>query len=80
MRILNQDTDSSINEIILYLTAQEAKDLMSALKDVMESSKAANHVHVSSEDFNKEITVCVYDPDQLSDFDKRSQRLITEDR
>lgn len=74
MRILNLDTDKSVNEIILFLTPSEASELVAALQVILK--KPSDHVHVSNEDFTKEVTVCIYDPKKLDHFDERSRKII----
>jgi len=38
------------------------------------------HVHLSNEDYQKEITVCIYDENNLEDFHPRVIKLIKEDK
>ena len=79
MRILDEVTNRSCERIICYLTPAEAKDLRDSL-DALLTGPADQHQHVSSEDYAKEITVCIYTLDNLSHFDPRSRLLIEEDR
>jgi hypothetical protein len=39
----------------------------------------SRHEHVSSSDYKKQITVCIYDAENLEGFDERSKQLINED-
>jgi len=78
MRILDESSDKSLNRIILYLTLSEAMELRDGLDDLIKNP-SNNHTHVSSEDFNKETTVCVYDVNDLNLFNKRSIDLILND-
>ncbi len=78
MRILNQDTNSSINRIIIYLTSAEAKELRDSVEHLLTVSDV-QHEHIPSEDFRKEISVTIYNPDSLDVFDDRSKRIILDD-
>lgn len=80
MRILNEDTETPVSEVILYLLRDEAMELRDSLEQLLENSKS--HYHVSAEDFQKQITVCLYDPDHLDEFgfNERSLKLIREDK
>ena len=75
MRILDDDTDRSIQTIILYLTKSEAEELRDSLNLLLEDS-SPRHEHVSSEDHRRELTVCIYDSNSLESFDERSRKLI----
>jgi hypothetical protein len=77
MRILNTITDKKIDNITIYLTNSEAQELLDSLEAIISEPK--HHSHIPSEDFMKEITVCIYDPNNLSGFNERSKKLILED-
>lgn len=79
MRIYDNGNDSSISNIVLYFTISEAKELRSALNTVIERP-FNSHAHVSSADHQKEITVCIYNTENLGNFDQRSKKLILEDK
>ena len=78
MRILNQDKDEALNRITLYLTMDEARELRDSLESLL-AVPLGHHEHVPSEDYNKEVTVCIYDTTFLDKFDNRSRKLINED-
>ncbi len=78
MRILDEVSDKSVERIIMYLTIAEASELRDGLDDILKKP-LNNHIHVSDENYQKEITVCVYDTDNLNGFNKRSIDLITND-
>ena len=75
MRILDEDTDRSITTIVLYLERSEAEELRDSLNLLLEDS-SQRHEHVSSEDNRREVTVCIYDPDNLEGLNERSKTLI----
>ena len=79
MRILDEISDKSIENIILYLTFSEASELRDGLDEILKKP-VNNHVHISSENVQKEITVCIYDMDNLKGFNKRSVDLIINDK
>ena len=79
MRILNQDSDSKIDEVTLYLTRSEAEDLRDSLDALIKTSSFRNHRHVSTADHAKTITVCLYTPGEVDGFSERSKRLILND-
>ena len=58
MRILNNDIDKAVSNITLFLTKNEAKELMDSLQDLIASDKSKHH-HINDSQFQKEITVAI---------------------
>jgi len=77
MRILDVESDRALSRVLLYLTADEAREMLSALEGAILDHHA--HEHVPSHDYSKEVTLCVYDPSAIGTFSERSRRLIAED-
>ena len=77
MRILDEDVARSVSHVTLFLTKEEALELRSALDAVMQDT--SRHEHISSSDYEKQITVCVYTASTCDGFSERSQRLIRDD-
>lgn len=80
MRILDEDNDKKLDRVSLYLTIEEAQELFDDLESLLKKPKA-NHAHISNENFDKEITISIYDEDDLSgyEFNDRSIKLIKND-
>ncbi len=78
MRILDKDSDKSLNNVLLYLSYSQALEFRDSLNDLLKRP-LNNHSHVSSDDYKKEITVCIYDTDNLCGFNERSKKLIKRD-
>jgi len=81
MRILDQDKDSKVDQVTIFLQLEEAKQLRDSLNELI-SNPSIHHSHISSEDYQKEITVCIYnetDTKLMQQFDKRSLKLIEKD-
>lgn len=79
MRILDEESGRSLDRVTIYVTNREALELKDSLEIVIGSNEDARHEHISSEDYQKEITVCVYDPAVLENFSERSKKLLLED-
>jgi hypothetical protein len=77
MRILDSGTDRALGRITIYLTIPEARELRDKVENLL--TDLQGHEHIPSEDYAKEITVCVYDAGRLEHFDERSVRLIQSD-
>ena len=75
VRILDEDNDRSCGSLTLFLTKQEAFNLSAAVAALLDGP-LDRHEHVDSDDFKKELTVCIYDASDLSGLNDRSRRLI----
>jgi hypothetical protein len=80
MRILDQDNDRSVSRVTILLRPSEARELLTALEQLLKDAHSALHEHVPSGDHEKEITVALYADEDLDSFDERSRRLIKRDR
>ncbi len=80
MRLLNEDTDSAFSRLTLLLTKAEASELRDSLEAILNSDAVARHEHVPSEDFQKEVTISIYDESDISRFHERAQELIRADK
>lgn len=78
MRILDEQRDCTVAKATILLTKTEAEELRDSLESVL-ANRRENHAHIPSEDFRKEITVAVYDEENIHTFNERCQRLIRED-
>jgi hypothetical protein len=77
MRILNLDTNEKINQATIYLTNSEAKELKDSLDNLLKNN--SHHEHISDDSYQTEITVCIYEKNNLEEFDIRSRKLILDD-
>jgi hypothetical protein len=75
MRILDNDADVKLDAISLFLTKTEALHLIGYLEQLVESTRH-DHSHLMSEDYQKEITICLYDSENIKNFEPRIQKLI----
>ena len=80
MRILNEADDKPMDRVTLFLTMSEASELRDMVNEMLADPIGHDHEHVSSDDYRKEVTVCIYSPDSPNQFDERSKRLILEDK
>lgn len=78
MRILNDRSDVKLNTVSLFLTEAEILHLIGYLEQLLEN-KGHDHSHLMSEDYSKEITICMYDPEKIEHFNPRIQKLIRND-
>jgi hypothetical protein len=66
VRFHNQDNDTKIDTIGLFLTLPEARQLRDDLKMLIEHP-VGNHCHISSDEYHKEMTVSIYDEEHLNE-------------
>jgi len=79
MYILDDESNKKLSCITIILTRNEIQQMLGYAKQLLESSPPSDHYHLSSEDYQKEITLCVYEPENISDFHPRIQKLIIDD-
>ena len=79
MRILDMNSNKALNNICVYLTLSEAKNLMSSIEDLLED-KLEPHVHIYDDIYQHEITITIYDEKNLHSYNERSKKLIFEDQ
>ena len=78
MRILDEIRNESVNKITIMLNQSEALEFRDSLDSIIGKDKG-HHAHVPSNDFKKEITIAIYDENNVKCFNDRIQRLIVDD-
>lgn len=79
MRILDDESDKKLDNVSIFLTKEEAMQLRGYLNQLLDNP-TLQHSHLSSSDYQKEITVCLYDEKNLRNFNQRSIKLIKEEK
>jgi hypothetical protein len=79
LRILDDESDRKLDNVSIFLTKEEAVQLRGYLNQLLDDSKL-QHCHLSSKDYQKEITICLYDEKNLESLNQRSIKLIKEDK
>lgn len=81
MRIYDEDKDKAIENISIFLTIEEAKEMIDTLEGLLiEGKKTATHSHLNDDNFEHEITVTIYDQKKLDGLHERIKKLILENR
>lgn len=75
MRILNLNDSEPLSNITVYLTPAEATQMIGYLEQML-AEPEQHHFHLNDEEYQREITLAVYQPDDLKRCDERSKRLI----
>ena len=80
MRIYDSAADAKTNNVILYLTPDEAQEMKDSL-ELLLNDRNRHHEHIPDREsnFSREITLCIYREDNLSSFDEKSKKLILND-
>jgi len=79
LRILDDLADKKLDSVSLFLTREEAAQLQALLNQLIDNPKL-QHSHLSSMDYQKEVTVCLYDEQHLEGLHQRVKKLIKEDK
>ena len=80
MRILDTLSASRLEDVIIYLKKDEAIELIGALEAILNAAEDLTHCHVNDSEYAHEITVTLYNENNLNGFDQRSRELILEDK
>ncbi len=75
MKIYDPISKRVLAKVVLYLTPAEAQELGQSALDLAESPQKHHH-HVPASDLQQEITVAIYTPDNISQFDAESRKII----
>jgi len=78
MRVLDEDRDVKVDNLSIFLTKDEAIQMIGYLEDLVKNP-SSHHAHLTSEDYQKEITICIYDQQNIDSFHPRAKKLIVED-
>ena len=78
MRIVNLKEKQTLDSLSIFFTKDEARQLISYLEVLIEDS-SRQHSHLSSDDYQKEITLWIYDKKNFNELPPKVQKLIQED-
>lgn len=78
MRILDADNNKAINNLNLYLTMEEAKEMLGDLENLINNYGKNEHTHINDAEYEREIRLVLYNMNNLNSFDERSKKLILE--
>ncbi len=78
MKLLDVDHQKSLENIAIYLTKDEAKEMCDLLKDLIQQNKKNDHIHINDAEYKHEITIVVYDKADLNGLDTISKKIINE--
>ena len=79
MRILNQDKMRQSKNFI-NVNISEATELRDELERLLSQSIKNDHGHINDEDYKGELTVALYDCQQINEFNQRVKTLILENK
>ena len=78
IRILDVNTDKAIRNIVLYLKIEEAREVYDSLGMLLKENDFGAHAHINDESYEHELTVVLYDEQNMSSLSKRSIEIIKE--
>lgn len=79
MRIFDEKKDTTIKNILLCLTPEEARELRDSLNLIIKNKSKIRHEHINDLDYSHEIIVTLYDEKNLQGFSSRMIKVIKED-
>ncbi len=79
MRILNQDDNKSIRNVLLMLTVKEAAELKDDLERLLSKKVLNDHSHINDSEYIHELSLALYDTNNIGEFNERTKKLILHD-
>jgi hypothetical protein len=80
MRILDQNSNLSLNNILILLTNNEAIELKEDLERIISLSSNKEHIHIDDKEYKHEITLSLYNEKENNYYNERMKKLIFEDK
>ena len=78
MIILDLSNNKALKNVNLYLTLEEAKEMLDDLDRLIANYGNNEHSHINDSEYEHEVTLTLYSEDNLQGFDERSKALIKE--
>ena len=78
MYIIDEDANKKIDSVIIILNKNEIQQLLGYAKQLLEEVPSSDHYHLSSDDYKKEITICMYNSESINQLHPEIQKLINE--
>jgi len=76
MRIFDEDNRKVLSKVTLLLKEHEARELIEDLTFLLENRN--EHAHVNDWTYEHEITIALYDENNIEHFSERIQKVIKE--
>lgn len=80
MRFLNQDKNETLSNLLLLLTKNEAIELKDELERLIKSKINNDHGHVNDLEYQRELSLAIYDINSLNEFDENVRKLIIDNK
>jgi hypothetical protein len=78
MHLVDDVSKKKLNTISIFLTLSEAQELRDTLNSLIKKP-LNNHAHISNYDYDREITIAIYDEQNLGDFSQEARDIILSD-
>ncbi len=77
MFIIDEESNKNLDNITLLLTIKELKQLQGYIDQLLEIPPKSDHYHLSTNDYQKEITICLYTPENTDQFNQLIKNIIS---
>ena len=79
MRIFDQENNKTLKDLVLCLTRSEAIELRDSINIILKSKNGVRHEHIDDDGFCHELSIMVYDQNDLTNVSERLIKVIKED-
>ncbi len=75
MRFIDLKNNQELDSVMIFLTPNEAKELLDLLSGI--NPKLGDHIHVADETYQREITLAIYTKENLHYFSQEMRKFIS---
>ena len=79
MRILDEDNDKAIKNVMILLTIEEASEMRDDLEAMLLKNDFNAHTHINDILYEHEMTVAIYKEGEIDYFNERTKKLVLMD-
>jgi hypothetical protein len=70
MRLFTDNSHTETNDLTLVLTKDEIREFVGYLEQLLQGE---HHCHLPDGEYKREITMCMYDPSRIDEYDSSIQ-------
>jgi hypothetical protein len=80
MRILDEDNDIAIKNVMIILTIEEAAEMRDDLEEMLLKRDFSSHTHINDILYEHQLTVAIYKEEEKDSFNERTKKLVEMDK
>jgi len=78
VKIYDKKNDRILKSVTIYLTPEEAHELADSA-NILYKEPSNHHSHIANKDYTVEVTIAVYTPENIKQFDSKSRKILSDE-